>query len=108
MFNIELLETLKNFGEILLQASPIGLLTWYFTKRHFQKIDLKKATTEVEGLSSDVIIKNLDIYQNLLDDVERRYEVKLEKRDLEIKILENRCEEFKKRIEALEKEINSK
>lgn len=107
MFNINLLELLKSSGEILLQTSPISLLTWYFTKRHFQKIDLKKANTEAEGLSSDVIVKNLDIYQKLLDDIEKRYEEKLIKRDLEIKILEARCEEFKKRIEALEKEINS-
>ena len=107
MFNIDL-ETLKSFGEILMQASPFGIITWYLTKRHFQKAELKKVNTEVEGLSSDVIVKNLGIYQNLLDDIEKRYELKLAKRDLEIKMLESRCEEFRKRIDALEKEINSK
>ena len=101
--NIDFLELLKSLGGVILQASPITLITWFFTKRHFQKVELKKETTEAESLSSDVIVKNLDIYQKFLDDLEKRYEEKLAKRDLEIERLESEVEKLKLRIQELEK-----
>ena len=89
---------------ILKLSGPIGMiLTFIFTKRHFQKVELKKAESEVDNNIADVMTKNIGIYQNMLEDVEKRYEEKLSKRDEEIKYLESEIEKLKARITELEK-----
>lgn len=104
-----------NFTEVLvtiLQYSPIGIIsgiiTWFASKRYFQKIELKKAETEAEGTVSDVLSRNIGIYQNMLDDLEKRYEERITKLDGEIKEIEGKYEtiiaNLKQRIAVLEEE----
>ena len=83
-------------------SSPVSLITWFFTKRYFQDAQLKEANARAEGTQADVIVKNLEIYQNMLDDVERRYEAKLLQRDTEIEYLENKIRDLELRIRKLE------
>lgn len=93
---VEILKTLA-------LSSPVGIITWFFTKRNMEKAQVKQAQASAEGTQADVIVKNLEIYQNMLDDVEKRYEVKLAQRDNEILYLETKIKELELRIRHLEK-----
>lgn len=101
MFTSELLDSVSKIVSVL---SPLGLFfTWLLTKRHFQKAEVKQAEASAEEKQADVIVKNLEIYQNMLDDIEKRYEVKLLQRDNEIVFLEGKVKELELRIRKLEK-----
>lgn len=80
------------------------LLTWVLTKRHFQKKDLQLKDGDIEAQTSDIISKNIKIYQDMLDDIEARYEAKLAKRDLEIKHLEAKVDKLIKEVRLLKKQ----
>lgn len=86
---------------IALIVSP--LITWFFVNRHYQQRELKTKDLENDSSQSGVVAQNLDLYQRMLDDVESRYEIKLQKRDLEISFLEREIEELKARLKKLEK-----
>lgn len=91
------------FDQIAVWLTPIGLvLTWLFTKRHFQKKNLKLKDGEIEDQGANVVSKNLKIYQNMLDDIEKRYEAKLAQRDLEIKLLNEKIDKLIKKVAKLE------
>lgn len=94
---------LENY-EIL--SIPITSFTsWYFTKRHFQSRELKQTDTNIDSSTSDVVSKNLDLYQRMLDDVEARYEERDRKATDRIKQLENKIDELMTEIAKLEKII---
>lgn len=88
--------------EIIVALIVSPLITWVFVKRHYQKRDLKDKDVIIESNQSDVVSKNLDLYQKMLDDIEMRYEEKLKKRDLEIEFLEKEVAELKERLKLLE------
>lgn len=95
--------------EIVTLASPVitSIVVWFFTKRHFQAKDLKQKDVHIEGDQADVFSKNLKIYQDMLDDVEKRYEDKLLKRDEEIQLLEEKILTLETLIQNLKTEIET-
>lgn len=99
-----MLDPLSLINTLLPLISMLSVpITWFFTKRHFQKSEVKKAESEANSSIADVMSKNIGIYQNMLEDVEKRYEEKLAKRDEEIEKLELEIEKLKQRITDLEK-----
>jgi hypothetical protein len=88
--------------KLAVYLSPLTLiLTWVLTKRHFQQKDLQLKDKDIESQSSDIISKNIKIYQDMLDDIEARYEAKLIKRDEEIKELETKVEKLIREVRLL-------
>jgi len=94
----------QNLFEII-GMTLIPLITWFVTKRHFQKRDLKDRDVNIELNQLEILSKNLDLYQRMLDDVETKYEERAFKSDAEKEELEKTIEELKIKIEALEKKI---
>lgn len=74
------------------------LITWFVTKRHQEKLEAKRST-------SNILENNLKIYQSLVDDLRERLEdlnVLLHKREDEIEKLKQKLEDLRERIEQLE------
>lgn len=61
----------NNLGTMIVSGIMAGV-AWYFTKRHFQKIELKQAKTNVEGSITDNVVKNLDVYQRMFQDLDEQ------------------------------------
>lgn len=100
-----MLTFLEQYWDRIISLVLMPALAWFFTKRHFQHRELKKLDQENQLTSSDIIHRNLEIYQKMLDDVESRYEEKLKKRDDEYKTLEKELEEVKRRLKDCEQKI---
>lgn len=73
-------------------TSIIGGISWFGSKRYFQDKELKAKDLENDNSQSNVVAQNLKLYQAMLDDIERRYEDQLSKRDIRIKVLESLLE----------------
>ena len=94
---------LQNIELVLLLIS--NPLTWVFTSRHMKKREIKEKDVNIEQSQSEVVSKNLELYQRMLDDVENRYQENIKKRDIEIQRLEQEVLEWKKRTELVEQEL---
>lgn len=105
---------LTNYPTVIaLIIAPV--ITWFFVKRHFQERELKLKDTLIDSSQSDVVSKNLEIYQRMLDDVENRYQVRIEgldeiieKQRSEIEKMESEILDLKDRIRHLESLIETK
>ena len=69
-------------NELITIIAPLvsSLVTWYLTKRKFQK-------TQEEETRTAILAQNLDIYQDMLNDLEARYRQQIKERDEYIKEL---------------------
>lgn len=67
--------------EYILTLVILPTVTWFFSKRHFQARELNNKDIEI-------IRQNLKLYQELINDIESRYEAKLSKLYDEIQNLE--------------------
>lgn len=86
---------------------PLGMiLTWYTKDRFFTKRDLKDRDVNTESNQSEIVSKNLELYQRMLDDIEKRYEERLFKSDKEKEELELEIKELKKLVQKLQDEAN--
>lgn len=56
----------------ILSLTVIPAVIWFVTKRHFQTIELKQASTNVEGSITDNVVKNLDVYQRMFQDLDEK------------------------------------
>lgn len=81
-------------------------ITWLVSKRHFQKRDLKKEDITIESNQSEIVSKNLDLYQRMLDDIEKRYENRIFKSDAERLKLEKDIKNLKLLVQELETKAN--
>lgn len=89
-----------------------SFLTWIFTKRKHDTIDLKIKGDQLHNLHYDNFIKNAEFLQKVLDDVESRCEKtildlkkdvedlseKLKLKDIEIKYLETELEDLNNKL----------
>lgn len=64
--------------------------------------DLKDRDNNIESNQSEIVSKNLELYQRMLDDIEKRYEERILKSDKEIEDLEQIIIELKFTITELE------
>lgn len=79
---------------ILLLIAPItSVFVWIFAKRHYQKLDLKEKSVNINDISTDVLLKNFTLHLKMIDDIERRYEAELKKSEVKMKEMEDRYEE---------------
>lgn len=103
---MEIIQLLFSNWELL--SIPItGALGWFFTKRHFESRELKEADISINSNSSDVVSKNLELYQRMLDDIEDRYQAKVSSRDIEIKKLEQENAELKISVSDLSGRVDN-
>jgi len=100
-----MIEWIENNISTLLSLILIPLITWLFTKRHFQKKDLKDRDVNTESNQSEIVSKNLELYQRMLDDIEKRYEERIFKSDKEKEELEMIILELQTIIKDLEKTV---
>lgn len=81
-------------------------ITWFVSKRHSQKRDLKSQDVAIESNQSKIVSQNLDLYQKMLDDIERRYEDRIFKSDAEKLKLEEDIKNLKLLVQKLETKAN--
>lgn len=91
------MDILKNhIGEIITAIAGLG--AWSF-ERNKRKQELKKQETET---NQSVV----DLYQEALDDLKKRYDVKFSDLDLEIKLLKDNLNLWKGKYRTLKKEFD--
>lgn len=99
----------NNLAEYIIQSILtfiIAFFTFLFTKKKYQNAEISKINIETESSVSDTIVKNLGIYQKMLDDLDERHQENILKRDQEIKLLESNIENLKNRVKYLEENCN--
>lgn len=74
--------------ESIISPLIVGVITWLFSKRHYQ-------TRELKSQDLDILSKNVAAYQNLLDDLDKRYEERIQRLEAY----------YKEEIATLEKHI---
>lgn len=94
---------LSNNITLLLTTTLPGIVSWFIIKRHFQKRELKQADANIDTTTSDVVSKNLDLYQRMLDDIDERYQFSLQEHKKEIQELKQELEKVIKGIADCEK-----
>lgn len=82
-------EFIKNNIEWVIAVIVVPSVTWFFTKRHFDNRQLK--TLDLKHIDD-----TNNIYRNMLDDIVRRHEKEVEKKDKEIIALEKELDRIKK------------
>lgn len=80
-------------------------ITWFVKDRFFTKRDLKDRDVNTESNQSEIVSKNLELYQRMLDDIEKRYEERIFKSDTDREELEAIIKELKITIKELEEII---
>ena len=93
----------EHWERIVMILGPVA--TWFFTKRPFQKKHLKEKDINIDAASSEVVSKNLILYQQMLDDIDERYQKQLESRDLHIALLERENIDLKMQISVLQNKV---
>jgi uncharacterized protein YukE len=86
----------------LISLPVIAISTWFFKGRFIDKKDMKDRDNTIESNQSEIVSKNLELYQRMLDDIEKRYEERILKSDKEIEELEQIIIELKFTIKELE------
>lgn len=86
----------------LIPTVGVPPIIWFATKRHYQARALKKEDINNESNQSDVVSKNLELYQRMLDDVEKRYETRIAKQNHIIALQDQEIKELRARVRALE------
>ncbi len=95
-------EYLPVISTLLVPVSAI--VTWYYVKRHFQARELKLKDVSIESNTSEVVSKNLELYQRMLDDLDERTQEALKKAYERIKELEIENQLKDEMIERINKE----
>mgnify|MGYP003670637922 FL=1 len=86
----------------ILSLPVIAIFTWFFKGKVMNEKDLKDRDNNIESNQSEIVSKNLELYQRMLDDIEKRYEERILKSDKEIEDLEQIIIELKFTITELE------
>lgn len=73
---------------VLVYSFLSNIVIWFATKRHFQKRKLKMQDISISSDQTDLVYKNIELYQKMIDDIETRYQENIKKRDQEIAELE--------------------
>lgn len=104
---MNLLEVLTSDVVQILQLPVTAIIVWIFSKRHFQKRDLKDRDTAIEKSQVDVIRDNLDLYQTMLTDVKLRYNEEIKEAYSKIDALEAIIVELKEANRLLDQKLYS-
>lgn len=99
-----MLEWIINNYQILL-APITGLIIWFGKDKLIFKKDLKDRDINTESNQSEIVSKNLELYQRMLDDIEKRYEERIFKSDKEKQELEKIILELKEIIKELKQAL---
>jgi|SRR5690606_27555778 len=81
-----------------------GVIAWIYKRPIAKwmlkqnKADVRSTEASTESTTVENLGKSLNIYIALIDDIEKRYEEKLKKRDLEIKRLEDYIIELEEKL----------
>jgi len=97
---------LNNYVQLIIVLSPIltTAATWFLSKRHFNKQNLKLKDNDINDSGLDLIIKKIKIYQDLLDDVEVRCKESMGRKNEKINQLKKDIQEFKDICECPKKQ----
>ncbi len=96
---------LNNYVQLIIVSSPIltTVATWFLSKRHFNKQNLKLKNNDIDDSNLDIIIKKIKIYQDLLDDVEVRCKESMSAKNKKINQLKKDIQQFKELCRCPEK-----
>tara|TARA_R110000796_G_scaffold236214_1_gene355461 strand:+ start:32444 stop:32827 length:384 start_codon:yes stop_codon:yes gene_type:complete len=86
----------------IISLPVIAIITWFSKGKIMNEKDLKDRDNNIESNQSEIVSKNLELYQRMLDDIEKRYEERILKSDKEIEDLEQIITELKFTIKELE------
>lgn len=82
-----------NWSELSL---AVGGVVAYFGGRKTKNVQLKKEIQDLKSSESSNVARNMEIYQELLDDMQNRFKAQVQ--DIELI--------FEKKVEALQEEIS--
>lgn len=87
--------------------TPItGIVTYFFTKRKFQKRELAKQDAGVTGANLANVSANFEVYQNLINDLEARFKKRVEELEIDLEKMKTLNEELRSAVARQEKYIN--
>jgi len=95
----------SNVFAMIIYPSLSGVVIWFVSKKRYQEKDLKDRDVNTESNQSEIVSKNLELYQRMLDDIEKRYEERIFKSDKEKEELEQIIKELKQIISELEQAL---
>ena len=73
---------LNNWEKIAIIVAPI--LTWIFKTRVYDKLEVKQKEVSVRKDGANVVEQNLELYQEIIDDMDKRHKEQLDRKDREI------------------------
>ena len=75
-------DLILHWEKIAIVAAPI--LTWLFKTRVYDKLELKQKEVSVRSDGANVVEKNLDLYQEMIDDMDKRHKEQIDRKEREI------------------------
>ena len=81
-------DLILHWEKIAIVVAPI--LTWLFKTRVYDKLELKQKEVSVRSDGANVVEKNLDLYQEMIDDIDKRHKEQLDRKEREIEKILNK------------------
>ena len=81
-------DLILHWEKIAIVVAPI--LTWLFKTRVYDKLELKQKEVSVRSDGANVVEKNLDLYQEMIDDIDKRHKEILDRKEREIEKILNK------------------
>ena len=81
-------DLMLHWEKIAIVVAPV--LTWLFKTRVYDKLELKQKEVSVRSDGANVVEKNLDLYQEMIDDMDKRHKEQLDRKEREISKILNK------------------
>lgn len=83
----------------------IGLIAWVF-ERNKRKTEYKSLQNQLKAQETETDKSVVDLYQEALDDLKKRYDIKFAELELELESLRNNLNLWKGKYRTLKKEFD--
>lgn len=100
-----MLEFLSQNIEVVISLIIAPIITFFFSKKHFQTRELKSKDIENNSAVVKTMAEGIGLLNKMLDDLEKRYETQLGKKDEYILKLEEMVNSLKESVLRLEDEV---
>lgn len=98
-------ELLNENWKFVLTVIILPLVTWFAGRKHLMYSNIKKSQAEVTEAELGNITSNFKVYQDLINDLERRFKVRIQELEEDIAKIKLLNEELRKQISSQEKYI---
>ena len=95
----------NNWSQIALIVG--GIFAWYGGRKHLLKSQVNQSNAEVTSANIDNVTATLDVYKNALDDLEKRFKLRIKELTEDLDILDIQNTELRKVIKDNAKYITN-